>query len=258
VNVACLAKLAAAVAAVVLVGGVSAFALIVHSRPPELTLAQQTKRGAAASPSPGDPLAQVCRQPAVQPTRSSSIAPGLWVVQPGSVVGYRAHEQFAEVTSPHEAVARTERVIGWLLVGGDDASPLVETGCVAVELASLHSVDQLPGFNTADRDSSARDFLNVPEHPYAVFQPFPSPVSPGIDRGGTVRLQLSGVLEVNGTSRPAKFTLDVRIASGQVAVAGSTTVNVQEFGIQVPQTMGDFVAVNPNITLEVSLVLLRP
>jgi hypothetical protein len=239
-------------------GGVGAYAWILSSRPAALGLAGQVNRSPAPSPSPDDPSAQVCKMPAPPAANSSVLAPGLWIVQPGSVAGYRAREQFEQLPSPHEAVARTERVTGWLLAGGNDALPQVQSGCVAVDLAGLHSIDELPGFNTSDRDRSARDFLNVRSHPYAVFQPNLSAIDPNITRAGTVHVQLAGILEVNGAKRPATFSLDVRFAGGQVAAAGNTAIDVQEFGIEVPQTVGQFVAVNPHITLEVSLVLLKP
>jgi hypothetical protein len=54
---------------------------------------------------------------------------------------------------------------------------------VAVDLATLASVDQLPGFNTADRDGNARDFLGVAAHPYAIFQPYPVRIDADIGSG---------------------------------------------------------------------------
>ena len=182
---------------------------------------------------------------------------GVWVIQPGSVVGYRAHEKFADVPSPHEAVARTDRVGGWLLIGDDAAGARIQTGCIAVLLASLRSVDELPGLNTRDRDETVRNFLRAREHPYAVFQPYPSPIAAALSNGATVSAKVSGQLEVNGVGRPATFALEVRLTETQVAAAGSTTLAVEDYGIDVPQA-GGWVAVDPHIILEVSLVLLKP
>jgi hypothetical protein len=50
------------------------------------------------------------------------------------------HEKLEELPSPHEAMARTE------LVADEGGAANIETGYVAVELASLRSVDELPGF----------------------------------------------------------------------------------------------------------------
>jgi hypothetical protein len=181
---------------------------------------------------------------------------GLWVIQPGSLAGYRAHEKFAGLPSPHEAVARTDRVNGWLLVAGDASTAQIVTGCVAVELDSFRSVDRLPGFNTSDRDEITRNLLNVEAHPYGVFQPYPASLSPEIALGSPVRVQVLGALELNGMSLQATFPLDVRFAAGQVAAAGRATVNAPAYGIEVPQA-AEFVVVDPQITLEISLVLLK-
>jgi len=59
-------------------------------------------------------------------------------------------------------------------------------------------------------------------------------------------------------SHPATFDLKVRLSEAEVAAAGSTALNVEDYGIDVPQAAGGFVAVDPRITLEVSLVLVRP
>ena len=70
-----------------------------------------------------------------------------------------------------------------------------------------------------------------------------------------MHVQISGVLEVNGVKKPADFGLDVRLIGGQVATAGSTTVAVGEYGIEVPQGAAGFVSVDPRVTLEISLIL---
>jgi len=98
--------------------------------------------------------------------------------------------------------------------------------------------------------------LNVAAHPYGVFQPFPAALNPEIALGSTVRMKVSGALELNGSGLPATFPFDLRFASGQVAAAGRTTVDARAYGIDVPQA-SDFVVVDPQITLEISLVLLK-
>ena len=58
-------------------------------------------------------------------------------------------------------------------------------------------------------------------------------------------------------TKPARFALDVRLQNSQLTAAGSTTVPVGDFGVQVPEEVGGFVQVDPHITLEVSLILLH-
>jgi len=179
------------------------------------------------------------------------------VVQPGSLAGYRAHEKFDELPSPNIAVARTDRVSGWLLVAADGGMVSLGSGCVAVELATLRSIDKLPGFNTADRDGNVRDFLHTSEHPFALFHVIGAPVGPSPAGGAPAHVRVAGMLELNGRIKPATFGLVVRLEGDQVAAAGSTVVAVQDYGIEVPQGASGFVSVDPRITLEISLVLLK-
>ena len=258
VNVSLPWKAAVTAALVVVLGAAAAVTVVYHSRPQPLTLAGTHPRSPAPTSDAGDSLATVCRKPAVAAAGASGDLSGLWVTQAGSVVGYRAHEKFAELASPHEAVARTERVNGWLLVAADMGSTRIETGCVAVEVATLVSVDELPGFNTADRDKSARDFLRTREHPYAVFQPYPQSITAGLDGGAVGRAKILGDLEINGVRKAATFALEVQLKDHQLAAAGSSTIAVEDYGVDVPQSPGGFVSVDPHFTLEVSLILSRP
>ena len=249
-------KIIAGVALLTVVATMGAMTYFDRTRPAALGLATVTPR-ALASASPDDPPGVVCRRPAIPAGSSSSGVAGLWVVQPGSIAGYRAREQFAELTSPHEAVARTDSVRGWLLVADSASSPRVETGSVAVDVRTLHSVDELPGFDVTGRDGNARDFLGAMQHPYVVFQPYPVELQLSTTSPAVQHAKLSGDLEIRGTTRPAQFALDVRLSGLQASAAGSTIVPVNEFGVEVPQEAGGFVRVDPRITLEVSLVLLK-
>src|SRR2546423_288020 len=251
-----LIKAGAALALVAVLAVIAVIFVLLHGRAQPLALAQPTPRTPAASPSPNDPLAQACRRPAVRGSSSAGVA-GLWALQPGSLAGYRAHEKFAELTSPHEAVARTDALSGWILVSG--GSPVqLEAACIAIDVRKLRSVDELPGFNTADRDRSASDMPGVHEHPYVIFQPYPGALV--LDPASTAvqHLKISGDLQISGVTKPATFSLDVRLQNNQLAAAGTTIVQVGDFGVEVPQEAGQFVEVDPPITLEVSLILLQP
>ncbi|HSS61351.1 MAG TPA: YceI family protein [Candidatus Limnocylindrales bacterium] len=255
-NLSGLMKVGAGIGLVALLGaGVAAFVLL-HGRVQPLGLAPSISASPRASPLPDDPLALACRRPAVHGNATQGVA-GLWAIEPGSVAGYRAHEVFAELASPHEAVARTERISGWVLVTSGD-SIQVQAGCIAVDVRTLHSVDEIPGFDTTDRDRSAGEMLGVFAHPFVIFEPYPATMA--LEAGSTAvqHVRLTGDLEVNGVTRPASFSLDVRLQRDQLAAAGSTVVQAGDFDVQVPQEAGGFVQVDPRITLEVSLVLGRP
>src|SRR3989442_3394720 len=140
VRLSTLGKVGAAIAVVAVLAAVGGVTLIIHGRPQALGLAQTAPKSPAPSPSPDDPLALACRRPAV-PSNSTPGIDGLWATQPGSIAGYRAHEKFAELTSPHDAVARTGRVSGWILVSTSADSVLLLTACIAVAVRTLHIVD---------------------------------------------------------------------------------------------------------------------
>ena len=131
------------------------------------------------------------------------------------------------------------------------------SGCVAVELATLRSIDKLPGFNTADRDDNVRDFLHTRDHPFAVFRVSGAPIGSAPIGGTPVHVRVTGLLELNGKIQPAAFNLVVRLDGDQAAAAGNTIVGVHDYGIEVPQGASGFVSVDPRITLEVSLILLK-
>jgi hypothetical protein len=249
-------KLLAAAALVAITGAVGTITYINHTRPQALGLASPAARTPAPSPSPEDPLVAACRPPS--PPASSTAVAGLWLLQPGSIAGYRAHEKFAEITSPHDAVARTDHLSGWLLIGGSAAAPAIESGCVAVDVRTLVSVDVLPGLDVGDRDKIARDFLSAYSHPFVIFKPYPTPLKLSASSASVQTVTLAGDLEIQGVTFPASFRLDVRLRSGTVTAAGQATVNAPKYGVEVPREAGGFVRVNPDIILEVSLILLKP
>jgi hypothetical protein len=218
------------------------------SRPPSHTQA-------AAAPS-AEPLLAACGQTAAPRSSAAGVA-GTWLVGPGSEAGYRAHEKFAVLQSPHEAVARTPRVAGSAtLAPGAGASLRLERACFAVDLSSLKSQDALPGFNTADRDDLTRDLLNTGSRPYATFTAPAVDLPASAGQGAISNLRVPGQFQVNGTERPNSAVIDSRISGGEMQLVGSLVVNTTEHGVEVPNG-ADFVSVDPRITVEFSLRLTR-
>src|SRR5919108_2367990 len=222
-----LAKLGAGGAILAALAAAGVLFILVHGQAKPLGLAPPVSRTPAPSPSPDDPLALACRQPPAQGSQASGVG-GLWTIQPGSVAGYRAHEKFAELTSPHVAVARTNRLRGWILVGASQGVR-IEAGCIAVDVSSLQSADELPGFNTSDRDKSAREMLETAAHPYVIFQPYAAAFQLDPNSESVQHVKVSGDLQISGVTQPATFALDVRLQSAQLAAAGQTTVFVNDY-----------------------------
>ncbi len=134
----------------------------------------------------------------------------------------------------------------------------IQTGCVAVELASLTSIDKLPVFDVSSRDYALRGLLSTDEFPNAVFQPYPTSLSADSSSRTPVHVQIPGALELSGKTNPVQFGLDVRRQDNQVVAAGSAIIDIKEFGVEVSRGPQGFISVDPHFVLEISLVLLKP
>ena len=248
----------AAAAAVILLSAVAAGFVIAGTRTPARLGLPAAHAAATASPvAPADPLTAACGSPPALPPGTG--VSGSWVVAPASEAGFRAHERFAGIQAPHEAVARTERVAGWMTVRDDGAGVVVIGACVAIGLADLASIDSLPGMNTRDRDGAVRDMLNIDRHPFARFAiATPAPVPRGLATEAGGRVAVAGDLEINGVIRSATVALEARTSGGsQVLAAGSTAVVAADYGVEVPKET-DFIFVDSNITLEFAIAFQRP
>lgn len=205
------------------------------------------------TPALTDSLALACGQPG-----SSSNADGVsgtWLAQPGGIAGYRAREKWADVTLPHEAVARTQRVTGWVVLS-EKRGVTLDRACFAVELASLISEDQVPGQNMPDRDKNVRGFLNTETHPFAVFRATSATLLSARPTGSRAHVNVKGQLEIDGISQPANLSIDVDLVNEQLNLAGNALVVATDYGVELP-TVADFVAVDPHITVEFSVSMAR-
>ncbi|HEY4867508.1 MAG TPA: YceI family protein [Candidatus Dormibacteraeota bacterium] len=240
----------------VLVVVAGAFMLFRVTAPSRLSLPNPSRpTSSSASPSaPSDPLLQACVVPR-QRTAGRSPA-GLWMIATGSQAGYRAREKWAQLPSPHEAVARTDRVAGWLSVGGEGAAWRVEGGCFAVDLRELQSVDTVPGQTMSDRDENVRGFLDTDHHPTARYVPHPIGLLEAFVNGQVTRMDIPGDIEVKGIRRPATANIEIRYDGESTSVAGSLPVIAEDHGIELPKA-ADFVSVDSRIVVEFALVLRR-
>ena len=247
------------VAGVGIVGLAAIGAFLAHTvlgpSPPPLTLSSAKATGRpAATPKPSDPLSAACGPPAK--TKSSQGLSGAWLVQPGGQAGYRAHEKWVGVTAPGDAVARTSGVRGWALIT-DSGGINLQQACFAVELMTLKSQDQVPKQNMNDRDENVHDFLHARSHPYAIFRAANARLFSERPSGSQAHLRVDGSIEINARSRPASISADVALNGDQLNLAGNAVVVSTDYGLELP-TIGDFVEVDPRITVEFSVSLQRP
>jgi len=226
------------------VGVIGAMAYASHNTPGRLTLGDHPPTAGQPSPMPpSSELADACGEgsfarPAVE-----------WAIQPGSQAGFRAHENFLQWQFPHEAVARSNAVAGFL-VGGADRRNL-RSACVAVDLRSLKSVDKLPPPlpPASDRDQLFQEMLGLGEHPIAVFTTQQLRL-PAAENGQTFHLEFAGDITIRSTTKPVKVSADCRLDSAGLACAGVTRIDASEFDVPVPDGP---IQVDPTITIEFSL-----
>jgi YceI-like domain len=240
----------------VLVVIAGAFVLFRVTAPSRLALPDPSRSSSSsASPSaPADPLGQACVVP--RPRAAGRSPAELWVIATGSQAGYRAREKWAQLPSPHEAVARTDRVAGWLSVSDEGGALAVEGGCFAVDLTELKSVDTVPGQKMSDRDENVRGFLDTDHHPTARYVPHPIGLPGALVNGHVTKVDIPGEIELKGIQRPATATLEIRYDAGSTSVAGLLPVIAEDHQIELPKA-ADFVSVDSRIVVEFALVLRR-
>jgi polyisoprenoid-binding protein YceI len=229
----------AAFAAFVVLAGAGAYAYLfsgLHAAPAALGLA-------ALDPN------------AARSTTSTDRLAGHWTVMAGSQAGYRVKEQLAGQTLKHEAVARTSAVTGELTVRPSSSGVQVIGLRFVAQLSDLQSVDTVAGHNVTNRDRNVSRTLAVQQYPEAVFQASTLSLPARVAQGQTVTVRVPGTLTVHGVTRPVSAAVQVRMAGGQVQAAGSTDIDMTQFGVTPPQIA--FAQSDAQVTVDFELVLTK-
>ena len=187
-------------------------------------------------------------------TRSVSTLAGQWTTGSGSVVGYRAKEQFINQPSETEAVARTSSVKGTLVVAVESGTVDVSKMKFTVELASLTSQDKYATYQVYQRDFFVRTiYLETSSFPTATFVAdsvkFPLPSS------GAASVDVPGKLTVHGVTKAVTAHVQATSTGAQAEVVGSIDVDMRDFAIDPPDI--SFTRAEPGITIEFDLKLVH-
>ena len=215
---------------VVLAGAAGAASLLLsrHTAPPQLALSSSTASGA-----------------------TSSLA-GKWTVGPGSQAGYRAKEKLINQPSETEAVARTSKVTGSMVVSVAGGTVKISQMKFTVDLASLVSQDKYATYQVYQRDFFVRSiYLQTGQFPTAVFSSdgvsFPLPSS------GPASVDVAGKLTVHGVTKDVTAHVQAQAGGAQAEVAGSIAVDMRDFAIAPPDI--SFTHAEPLVTIEYDLKL---
>ncbi|MDQ6918855.1 MAG: YceI family protein [Candidatus Dormibacteraeota bacterium] len=201
---------------------------------------------ALSTPSPAAPAATL---------PSPSGLAGSWTVSSGSIARYRVNEKFAGQTSNHEAVAETSTVSGTLAVGGSPGALQATAASVVVDLASLHSVDQVLGYNVSNRDRIVSQSLSVQQFPQATFKADPFAIPAGLESGQTVTVSVPGQMTIHGVTRAVTATIKVQPNGTSFQAVGTIPTAMTDFGVSPPQV--GITVVQPQVTIEFLLNLAR-
>jgi polyisoprenoid-binding protein YceI len=201
-----------------------------HNAPPQLALSNSTASGA-----------------------TSSLA-GKWTVGPGSQAGYRAKEQFINQPTETEAVARTSKVTGSMVVSVAGGTVKISQMKFTVDLASLVSQDKYATYQVYQRDFFVRSiYLQTSQFPTAVFTSdgvsFPLPSS------GPASVDVAGKLTVHGVTKGVTAHVQAQAGGTQAEVAGSIAVDMRDFAIAPPDI--SFTHAEPLVTIEYDLKLVH-
>jgi polyisoprenoid-binding protein YceI len=186
-------------------------------------------------------------------TASSASTPGAgtWTVDSGSQAGYRVREKLASLSAPSDAVGRTTAVTGTLSLSQDASGYAVTTTNISVDVSKLTS------------DQSRRDQrihsqgLESDRYPTATFK-LTSPIALAVDaaNGQTIHVSATGDLTIHGVSKNVTIPIDARMTGSKIELVGSITFPFSQFGM-TPPSIGGFVSVENNATLEFQLLLTR-
>jgi polyisoprenoid-binding protein YceI len=180
---------------------------------------------------------------------------GKWTVIPGSVIGYRVKELFVGQTSKHEAVARTSTVSGGLTATGDSSTGFQVTAITLIAgLANLHSVDSVAGRDVTQRDGVVSRQIGVRQFPTATFTATSASV-PGSVTTGQVDLTVTGKLTIHGVTKDVTVKTKAQMSGDKVEMAGSTSINMGDYGVSPPQV--GFVTVDSSVLIEFDLFMTK-
>lgn len=211
--------------------------------PERLTLSDQSATPTVPTSAPGAGTAA----PTVAPA-STDLA-GTWRVAAGSEAGYRVREKLVALPAKSDAVGRSPAVTGSVRIDRSGGALMASDANFEVDLTKLAS----------DRDMRDRrirtDGLQSNTFPKATFlstRPVQLPAETA--SGQAVKASAEGDLTLHGVTKRVTIPLDIRVTGGKGEVAGFLEFPMSDFNI-TPPSIGGFVTVDPDATLEFKLVL---
>jgi polyisoprenoid-binding protein YceI len=184
-------------------------------------------------------------------TAAATAVAGTWTVASGSQAGYRVREQLASLAAPSDAVGRTSAITGTLTLTQAASGYSVTAASFTVDVSKLSS-------DRAMRDQRIHSQgLESDRYPTATFQ-LTSPIALPAEAasGQTIHVFATGALTIHGVTKTVTIPIDGLLSGSQVQLVGSITFPFSDFGM-TPPSIGGFVSVQNNATMEFKLMLTR-
>lgn len=185
------------------------------------------------------------------PLGSAADAAGHWTIAPGSRAGYRVREKLAFLPALDDAVGRTSEITGGATFTASGGSVTVTAASLVINVLSLKS-------NEAMRDQHIQTIgLQSATYPKASFlltAPVKLPAS--AVSGKVVDVNVSGRVNLHGTTRLLTIPVEMRLQSSRIQAVGSFTFPWGLFNMTAP-SVGGFVNVENTATMEFDLNLAR-
>jgi polyisoprenoid-binding protein YceI len=214
--------------------GIIYFVVFAGSSPQKLALSSPTPSASGSAASP-----------------ASTPGAGTWTVAAGSVAGYRVREQLASLSAPSDAVGRTSAITGTFTLTQSASGYSVTAAAFTVDVSKLTS------------DQSRRDNrihsqgLESDRYPTATFQLATPIVLPATATAGQpIKVSATGALTIHGVTKTVTIPIDARLSGSQIELVGSITFPFSDFAM-TPPSIGGFVSVQPNATMEFQLNLVH-
>ena len=176
---------------------------------------------------------------------------GTWVVDTGSVAGYRVKERFAGQSADTEAVARTSTMTGQMVLVTGAAGLELKSATFSADISKLHSTDANATHGNAVRDNFvARIYLETAVYPQATFVAKTTSLASAT---APTTMTVAGSFTAHGVTHDVSIPLEVTRNGDRLEVVGSFQIHYQDYKVDIPQV--PFTTAAADATVEVHLFL---
>jgi polyisoprenoid-binding protein YceI len=183
---------------------------------------------------------------------SQSSLAGAWKVATGSEAGYRVKEKFINQPATTEAVARTPKIAGSLVVASSGSELIATKIHFTADLTALVSQDRYANYQVYQRDSFVRNiYLETNRFPNADFTA--GSLRMPAEMTTAIPLKINGNLNVHGFTRPVAAQMQVQLSGNQIEIAGSINIDMRDFAIAPPDI--SFTTAEPQAVIEFDIFL---